>query len=115
MIRTCTSLYAALAMVLASLGGALLISIPAATPVQAAIQCDGENQIIRGVGAKPSPFCEAEYLATVARAYGVRVSGSTLRNNINRRARLCRFIGHDSRIAHICGGFQNENRRFRIK
>lgn len=80
-----------------------------ATPADAGIKCNGPNQLIKGLGMKPSPFCEAEYVARVARTYGVRVTGATLRGNINRFTKVCQFIGNDSRVSHICASYRRND------
>lgn len=66
-----------------------------------AIECRGPYQIVGGQSIS-TPYCQDNYLATVAREYGTRVSNSEIRNNPNKKAEVCRFMGHDNRVSHIC-------------
>lgn len=102
---------AVFALPMAMAAAALLVG---PTPAEAKIKCQGPNQVISGNSPKPTPYCEAEYLAYVARtSYGVKTSGSRLRQNINHRAEVCRFVGYDSRVASICSIFRNDQDRGR--
>ncbi len=82
--------------------------------VEARIKCDGPFQVVRGAGAIATPYCEDEYLARVARGYGIRVSGRAIRSNPSRKEEVCRAIGHDSRVYDICLKYRDDGRdRFR--
>ena len=71
-----------------------------------AIKCDDEYQITsRGLVA--TPYCEANYLARVARSFGIRVSSRALRWNVNKKREVCFFIGHDIRVQDICAGYRD--------
>ena len=71
-----------------------------------AIKCKDEYQVtLRGLVA--TPYCEANYLARVARSYGIRVSSRSLRWNTNKKREVCYFIGHDIRAQEICVGFRD--------
>lgn len=70
--------------------------------VEAGIECSGAFQVVRGHGKIATPYCEDEYLAKVARRYGIQVSGHAIRQNPNRKEEICRTIGHDSRVNDIC-------------
>ncbi len=77
----------------------------AASPALA-IDCRGPYQ--RSGGQEFStPYCEDNYLAAVARSYGSRVSNAEIRNNPNTKREVCRFIGHDTRVQHICQGWRD--------
>lgn len=94
------------------LGGAALV-LP--NPAEAKIRCKGQYQIIKGVGQLSTPYCEDNYLATVAAQYGSRVSAKAIRNNPNKKQEVCQFIGHDTRVSSICSqyndfGGQNRDR-----
>jgi len=80
-----------------------------AARAQAGIQCDGPYHIVRGQ-AIAAPYCEDNYLASVARQYGMRVSGRTIRASFSTKERVCRFIGHDNRVSQICAGFRPDGR-----
>ena len=71
-------------------------------PADAKIRCEGPFQIIKGVGHHATPYCEDNYLARIARSYGWKVSNRSVRNNPSVKARICRQIGHDSRLIEIC-------------
>lgn len=76
---------------------------------QARIKCSGEFQIVRGQGHISTPYCQDEYLARVARGYGIRVSGAALRHSPSRKETVCRAIGHDGRISGICHNYRLES------
>jgi len=82
-----------------------------AVPASAKIRCQGQNQYNSIYGPQPSIYCQDEYLAQVARGYGMRVSGAGVRHSINQKARVCRLVGHDIRVNHICGGLNDRGRR----
>ena len=74
---------------------------------EARIKCDGAYQVIRGQGHIATPYCEDEYLARVARGYGIRVSGAAIRHNPSRKEEICRTIGHDGRVYATCQKYQD--------
>ncbi len=73
----------------------------AATPAQARILCDKGFQIINGQ-PHATPYCEDAYLGAVARTYGIKVSDAAIRNSPGTKRDVCRAIGHDGRIQHVC-------------
>jgi hypothetical protein len=82
--------------------------VPVATgSVHAKILCDGPYQLSGGHSI-PTPYCEDNYLAAVARSYGHGVSGSEIRYNYNAKKRVCQWIGHDTRVSQICIGARPE-------
>lgn len=84
----------------------LTAAIATAAPADARIRCNGAYQIVAGEEIA-TPYCQDEYLARVARGYGIRVSGRTIRYNPNRKEEVCRAIGHDPRIYDICLKYRN--------
>lgn len=98
---------------LASVIGAAALVSAGSTTATAKIRCHGQNQYNSLYGSVPSIYCQDEYLATVARAYGMRVSGNSIRASINKKARVCRLVGNDIRVQHICGGINDRGRRRR--
>jgi hypothetical protein len=70
----------------------------------AAIQCDGNYQIVNGnpVG---SPYCREMTLARVARSYGWRISDEAIRYSESTRSQVCRAIGYDNRVHEICSPY----------
>ncbi len=97
-----------MAVMAAALAVALLIATP--SDVEARIKCNGPFQIVRGAGEIATPYCEDEYLAEVARSYGMRVSGRAIRQNPSRKEEVCRTIGHDSRVYDICLNYRDDGR-----
>ncbi|MEO0619533.1 MAG: hypothetical protein AAFZ01_09655 [Pseudomonadota bacterium] len=103
----------ALSALMITAGAAFIATATTATPAHA-IKCRGNVQINKS-SQIITPFCEHEQMAKVARSYGVKTTGRRLRNNINHKARVCEFIGHDIRLGSVCGGlrrFENRGGRF---
>ncbi len=92
----------------ALIGGAAVMSISVAEQAEARIKCNGAYQVVRGHGEIATPYCEDQYLARVARSYGVRVSASAIRRSVSRKQEICRHIGHDHRISQICHQYRLE-------
>jgi hypothetical protein len=92
-------------------GGLFVIALMAATggTTQAAIRCNGAYQV-NSLGEFRSPYCEDGYLASVARNFGMRVTGDQIRNSTSVKADVCRTIGFDSRIFDICSTYRGRNR-----
>ncbi len=89
------------------LGAAALLGAAGALshPAQAGIQCDGPFQIVRG-DRIATPYCQDNYIAQVAnRSYGIRVTGSQIRNNPSKKVEVCRIVGTDSRLRAACTGY----------
>ena len=88
-----------------ALAGIAILAAVSASPALA-IKCSDEFQVTsRGLVAMP--FCEANYLARVARSYGIRVSSRAIRRNANQKRVVCYSIGHDIRVQDICAGFRD--------
>lgn len=99
----------------AALFGAMTIVATgfSATSADAKISCKGPYQLVSGVGAIATPYCEDNYLAKIARGYGMKVSNKGVRNNPSTKERVCNFIGHDQRVDDICAPY-NKDRRGRF-
>jgi hypothetical protein len=80
------------------------------TASAAGIVCREDYQLVQG-NLIATPYCGDNYLAKVARTYGMRVSNAEIRNNPNRKREVCRFIGHDIRVSQICAGETGRSRR----
>lgn len=82
-----------------------IAAVVAATGPSAAagIVCREGYQLVQG-NEIATPYCEHNYLAHVARGYGVRVTNAEVRNNPNRKSEICRMIGHDIRVSSTCAG-----------
>ena len=85
------------------------IGLIAAAPAEARILCDGNYQVINGQ-PHATPYCQDENLAQVARSYGMRVSGSAMRNSPSEKQRVCQFIGSDIRVREACQGSGQDGR-----
>jgi hypothetical protein len=84
--------------------------LAAASPAKARIVCRNDYQLVGG-NLISTPYCADNYVAAVARQYGVRVSDAAIRNNPNKKREVCRFIGHDIRIAEHCNNEVPRGRR----
>lgn len=92
---------------LAGAGTALL----AVSPAAAAIICNKGFQLVGG-NEIATPYCQDEYVAEVAREYGIKTSGARIRNDWGHKREVCRLIGQDIRIQNACIGEQDPRRRF---
>jgi hypothetical protein len=90
-------------MMRTTLALAMLLAAPAfmAGPASAAMKCRDDYQVVQGREIS-TPYCADNYLARVAREYGVKVSDAAIRNNPNKKSEVCRFIGHDPRVKENC-------------
>lgn len=82
------------------------------SPADAKIRCNGPYQVIKGIGEQATPYCEDNYLAGIARSYGMRVSDKALRNNPHLKEEACLLVGHDTRVQNICAQFDFSNDRY---
>ena len=103
MRATTITLCAAAAMAAGTLSGT--------APADAAIKCQNQYQVISGTGLVPTPYCEDNYLAAIARSYGMGVSGRAIRASYNLKREVCFRVGHDHRVANICAGLRPEDRK----
>jgi hypothetical protein len=94
----------------AGLPCAILTLFGSAYAADARIVCkDGYQQNAGGEVA--TPYCEDEYLAEVAREYGMKVAASAIRNNPNYKDEVCRLVGHDNRVRIYCNIDQGSSRK----
>ncbi len=63
-----------------------------ASPVNAAIICDGGFQIVRGEPVS-TPYCQDEALAAFARKRGARTSGDEIRGSSDLKRQSCVAAG----------------------
>jgi hypothetical protein len=86
--------------VIASAGCAAALLL-ASSNAEARIVCREGFQVSGGQEIS-TPYCNDNYVAEVARKYGVRVSNEEIRNNPARKDEVCRFIGYDTRVRDYC-------------
>ena len=67
-----------------------------------AIKCDDEAQVQKDGTQIVTPYCQDEYLSTVATGFGVYASPSTIRINVHKKMDVCKVVGHDERISDNC-------------
>lgn len=79
---------------------------------EAKITCRGQFQVSGG-RLISTPYCQDEYLAEVAREYGIRTTGSKMRNSFSAKVSVCRTVGHDIRVRENCLTVLPDNRRNR--
>lgn len=89
--------------------GLMTVTVFAPTGAEAKIRCNGAYQVIKGSGEIATPYCGDNYLAKVARQFGMRVSAKAIRNNPSKKEEVCRLVGHDIRVQDVCAGFRNED------
>jgi hypothetical protein len=71
-----------------------------------AIECRGPYQVVSG-NLLATPYCGDNYLASVARGYGTRVTNEEVRNNPSVKEQVCLHIGHDNRVSDICHSYRD--------
>jgi|RhiMetdeSRZDD1v2_1073273.scaffolds.fasta_scaffold126356_1 hypothetical protein len=72
---------------------------------EAAIQCDGNFQNVRGQPVA-TLYCREWNLAQVARSFGWRhVTAQSIRYSESVKAQVCRAVGFDTRVQEICAPF----------
>lgn len=91
------------------IAGTVIIAL--AGSADARIRCNKDYQIVQG-NEIHTPYCADNYLAKVAREYGIRVSNSQIRNNPNKKAEVCRLIRHDIRVQDNCPNDSPRGRRY---
>lgn len=75
------------------------------TSAEAAIKCRGTSQLSGGRYIV-TPYCEDQYLARIARSYGMSVSDRAVRQSVSTKQRVCRLVGNDSRVMSICAPYR---------
>lgn len=97
---------------LAAIAIAGLGALQATDPAVAAIRCNKGFQLVQGSEIS-TPYCQDEYLAEVAREFGIRTSGARIRRDWSHKRQVCRLIGQDIRIQNACISEQDyRGRRF---
>ena len=91
----------------ATLAVTVLLTIAAASPAAARIECRGNFQVTK-YGLISTPYCEEEQIARVAQSYGERVTGAEVRNNALKKVYLCQVYGYDTRLKGSCAGYAPE-------
>jgi hypothetical protein len=86
------------------------ILVMSAASAEARIVCREGYQVVNGREIS-TPFCNDNYVATIARQYGDRVSDAEVRNNPAKKNEICRWIGTDSRIRNYCDDAAGRGRR----
>jgi hypothetical protein len=94
----------------ATLALAGLMSIAAASPAAARIECRGNFQVTK-YGMIATPYCEEENIARVARSYGMNVTGAEVRRDALKKVYLCQIIGNDNRLKGACGAYAPDQYR----
>jgi hypothetical protein len=92
---------------LATLAVTAILTLAAASPAAAKIECRGNFQVTK-YGLISTPYCEEEQIARVARSYGVNVTGAEVRNNALTKVYLCQVYGYDTRLKGSCAGYAPE-------
>lgn len=97
----------------AILGAGLLALAPGGA--EAAIQCAGNFQLVRGQPVS-TLYCQEMNLAHVARGYGWRITADAIRYSESTKAQLCRAIGFDNRVQEVCAPYRSDggDSRFRF-
>ena len=85
-----------LAFLLATAVAVTVVATPAS-----AIKCVKGYQRVQG-NLLATPYCQDQYLAQVAREYGIRASASKIRNNPNFKKEVCRTVFTDIRVQMTC-------------
>jgi hypothetical protein len=80
--------------------GPMIMILVLATPAHA-IECNRGLQSIKG-DLIATPYCQDEYLAEVAREYGLKASAAQIRNDPNYKKEICRTVFTDNRVQLTC-------------
>ena len=91
------------------LAGAMTL-VAMAIPAEARIACRQGYQSVNG-SPIATPYCQDQYVADVARTYGIKVSGEAIRNNPNLKRNVCQTIGRDNRVFIACIDANSVGRR----
>lgn len=84
------------------------VALAASGPAYA-INCEQGYQRVQG-NLIATPFCQDEYLARVARDFGLKASGERIRNNPSYKREVCRLVGRDIRVQTACVDEQSTGR-----
>lgn len=77
------------------------MAVTMAQPAEAKIKCSEGYQLVNGAMLS-TPYCRDNYVAAVARQYGMNAPDAKIRNNPNFKREICRWIGHDIRVKDSC-------------
>jgi len=77
------------------------LAVTTVQPAAAAIKCSNGFQLVDGAMLS-TPYCRDNFVAAVARQYGLDAPDAKVRNNPNFKRHVCRFIGQDIRIKEAC-------------
>jgi hypothetical protein len=77
------------------------LAVTMVQPAAAAIKCSNGFQLVDGAMLS-TPYCRDNFVAAVARQYGLDAPDAKVRNNPNFKRHVCRFIGQDIRIKEAC-------------
>ena len=80
---------------------AIVVAAAALATPALAIDCVRGYQRVGGQWIA-TPYCQDQQLAEVARQYGLRASGSKIRNNPNFKIEICRTVFNDIRVQITC-------------
>ncbi|WP_333794814.1 hypothetical protein [Hyphomicrobium sp.] len=86
---------------LALASAAVLPTLATVSPAEARIVCKDGFQLSGGAWIS-TPYCNDEYLATVARRHGVNVSGNELRSDQGAKDEVCRFLSGNPTARDYC-------------
>jgi hypothetical protein len=89
--------------------GCIAAFLLAGSGAHAGIVCREGFQVSGGQEIS-TPYCNDNYVAQVARKYGMKVSNEEIRNNPNRKDEVCRFIGYDNRVRDYCNTYDGGSR-----
>jgi hypothetical protein len=82
-------------------GVALALGVGLSATPAPAITCDKGFQTVQG-NQIATPYCQDEYLAVVARQFGVKASADRIRNDPSYKREVCRIAGRDIRVQSSC-------------
>lgn len=92
------------------IAAAAILAALSAAPAEARIACSKGFQAVNG-SPIATPYCQDQYVAQVARTYGIKVSDEAIRNNPNLKRNVCQTIGRDNRIFLACIDANSGGRR----
>ena len=94
---------------------ACAFALTAVASPASAIDCDGNFQVQRGGKHIATPHCEDNYLAQVARGYGMRVSAQAIRANPSVKQKACELAGDDNRVRDTCQQYRSDDPSTRLR
>lgn len=64
--------------------------------------CNGPHGPINSIRDLFGTYCEAAYMARVARDFGMNVTAEQVYASKLLKVEICHFVGHDIRIQNLC-------------